>query len=176
MALSLAIISCHSEDKNEAESKTASAQADASLPYTATYSSQFEMGDAKNAETVLSIWKAWDDGTISSSRKLFADSVHFYFRDGGKFEGSTDTIIKNIQGFRNTMASVKNTIHMYTALKSKDKNENWVFIWATEVMVDKQGKTDSSGLQESWRLNKDGKIDMVYQFGRNLAAAAAMPK
>jgi hypothetical protein len=170
LAMSFIIISCHSEEKNEAEAKTTPTQTVAAVPYTATYSSQFELGDSKNAETILNIWKSWDDGTISSSRKFFADTAHFYFRDGSKLEGNMDSVMANIQRFRNSLASVKNTVHMYMTLKSKDKNENWVFIWATEVITDRQGKTDSAGLQESWRFNRDGKVDLLYQFGKNLVA------
>jgi len=45
--------------------------------YEATYSRSFEMGDAKNAEAVLAIWKDWDNGNLNPSKGLFADSVTF---------------------------------------------------------------------------------------------------
>jgi hypothetical protein len=171
----VALYSCHADEKKETENKSTGSNAGAALPYDATYSSKFEMGDAKNAEAVLTAWKAWDDGNLQASRKLFADTMHFYLRDGSVMHGSTDSTLAGAQMFRNTFTSVKSTVHMYMPLKSTDKNENWVSIWGTEVFTDKQGKVDSVGLQENWRFNKDGKIDMLYQFGRSLVSPP-MPK
>ncbi|MDE3125689.1 MAG: hypothetical protein KGK14_09260, partial [Bacteroidota bacterium] len=57
-------------------------------------------------------------------------------------------------------------------IKSIDKNENWALIWGKEVDTYKNGKKDSTHIQETWRFNKDGKADLFYQF----KAAAAPPK
>ena len=57
-------------------------------------------------------------------------------------------------------------MHAIFPVKSTDKNEDWVCIWGTEVNTDKKGKTDSVHLQETWRFNKDGKIDLLYQHSR----------
>jgi hypothetical protein len=172
-ALFLVIVGCHSEDKKPAESKTASAESPATAPYTATYSSKFEMGDNKHAEAILGAWKAWDDGDLKPSRKYFADTMHFYMRDGSEAHGATDSVMVGAQAYRSSFSSVKSTVHAYLPLKSTDKNENWVCVWGTEVTTDKQGKTDSVGLQETWRFNKDGKIDLLYQFGRALVPPPA---
>jgi hypothetical protein len=172
---SVGLFSCHADEKKESGSKSASAETNSSLPYTATYSSKFEIGDNKNAEAILAAWKAWDDGNLLASRKLFADTMHFYLRDGSVMHGPTDSTLAGAQMYRGTFTAMKSTVHVYMPVKSTDKNENWVCIWGTEVSTDKQGKTDSVGLQETWRFNKDGKIDMVYQFGRSLTPPA-MPK
>jgi hypothetical protein len=131
------------------------------------------MGDAKNAEALLAVWKSWDDGNLQTSRKLFADTAHFYMRDGSEMHGPADSTMAGAQAFRNMFTSVKSTVHAYMPLKSTDKGDNWVCIWGTEVSTDKQGKTDSIGLQETWRFNKDGKIDLLYQFGRSLVPPAS---
>jgi len=57
-------------------------------------------------------------------------------------------------------------------VKSTDKNENWALIWATEVRTDKKGKVDSTNFQETWRLDKDGKANLLFQY----AMATAPPK
>lgn len=175
VVLSVVLFSCHAEDKKEPDSKGAAPEASASLPYTATYSSKFEMGNAKNAEAILAAWKSWDDGDLKTSRKLFADTMHFYLRDGSQMHGATDSTMAGAQAFRSSFAAVKSTVHLYVPLKSTDKNESWVCIWGTEVSTDKQGKVDSVGLQETWRFNKDGKIDLLYQFSRPLVTPS-MPK
>lgn len=174
-ALTVALFSCHADEKKEADNKGAAPEGKSKLPYTATYSSKFEMGDSKNADAILTAWKAWDDGDLKASRTLFADTMHFYFRDGSEMHGPTDTSLVGAQMFRNTYTAVKSTVHAYMPLKSTDKNVNWVCIWGTEVFTDKQGKVDSIGLQETWRFNKDGKIDLLYQFGRSLVPPP-MPK
>ena len=164
---SVGLFACHADEKKETGGKSEPAEKK-SLPYSASYSSQFEIGDNKNAETILSAWKSWDDGKLADTRKLYADTMHFYLRDGSEMFGPTDSVLADAQAFRNSFTAMKSTVHMYVPLKSTDKNENWVCIWGTEVSTDKQGKTDSVALQETWRFNKDGKIDMAYQFGRAL--------
>jgi hypothetical protein len=44
-------------------------------------------------------------------------------------------------------------------------NENWVSIYGTEYTTIKN-KVDSADLQENWRFNKDGKINMMHQYKR----------
>src|SRR5580765_1021369 len=51
-------------------------------PYPISYSSKWEMGDPKNAETVLNIWKDWDNGNLMNSKSSFADTVELHFSDG----------------------------------------------------------------------------------------------
>jgi len=167
-ALAVALFSCNSDENKETGNKATKQETSSTAPYTATYSSKFEMGDNKNAEAVLAAWKSWDDGNLQNSRKLFADTTHFYLRDGSVMDGPTDSSLARAQMIRNTFSASKSTVHLYMPLRSTDKNENWVCIWGTEVDTDKQGKIDSVGLQETWRFNKDGKIDLFYQFGRPL--------
>ncbi len=48
-------------------------------PYPIGYSSDFEKDDPKNAETLLALWKAWDNGDLAAAKDMFADSVELYF-------------------------------------------------------------------------------------------------
>jgi hypothetical protein len=66
--------------------------------------------------------------------------------------------------------SVVSKVFSIAPLKSVDKNENWVCVWGMETDTDKKGKVDSFYLQETWRFNKAGKADLLYQF-----RAEAMP-
>ncbi|HLG39724.1 MAG TPA: hypothetical protein VI461_08645, partial [Chitinophagaceae bacterium] len=52
------------------------------------------------------------------------------------------------------------------AVKSTDKDENWVTIWGTEIQTDMKGKVDTVSLQETWRFNKAGKVDLMFQAAR----------
>jgi hypothetical protein len=41
-----------------------------------------------------------------------------------------------------------------------------VLVWAKEINTDAKGKIDTSHLMETWRINKDGKADMLLQYDR----------
>lgn len=170
IAIAICIIACNNAEKTTSEeTKSDSTKATGisnTSGYTSTYSSSFEMGDAKNAESVLALWKDWDNGDLQPSKMRFADSVNFYTADGSLIGGPRDSTVANAQNYRNMFSSVKSTVHAVFPVKSTDKNEDWVCIWGTEVNTDKKGKTDSVHLQETWRFNKDGKIDLIYQYSR----------
>src|ERR1700730_15145048 len=165
------LAACNNSPKDEVssvapnrDSSAAAASENVSYPYTATYSSKFEIGDPKHAQTILNLWKDWDNNTLANSKNVFADSVSMYFWDGSMIHATRDSVLASAQKFRNTYTSVNSRVDAFTPLKSVDKNENWVAVWGMETHTDKKGKVDSIGLHEVWRLNKDGKADLVYQF------------
>jgi hypothetical protein len=134
--------------------------------YTPTYSASFAMGDAGNAETVLALYKSWDNGNLEPQKNSFADSVNFYFSDGRVIGARRDSAIATMQAHRNMFSAVKNTVNAIFPAKSVDKNVNFVCIWATEYTTDKKGKKDSIDLQETWGFDKDGKVNLVYQYSK----------
>src|SRR5437762_9292134 len=157
---------------DSASATTSTTMGDISSPYAIGYSSKFAMGDPKNAEAILTLWKDWDNGDLAAHKDMFADSVELHFADGSMLHSTRDSVIAAAQKFRSTLASSVSSVDAVTAMKSTDKNENWALIWGKEVDTDKKGKIDSFYLQETWRFNKDGKTDLLYQF----RAAGAPPK
>jgi ketosteroid isomerase-like protein len=182
--IAITLISCGTSEKKEApkeETATATAPAESAPAvatvtntsgYTPVYSGSFSIGDVKNAETVLALYKSWDSGNLDPLKGSFSDSVTFYLADGSMVAGRRDSAIASMQAYRNGFSEVKNKVHAVFPVKSADKNENWVCIWATEYMTNKKGKKDSSQLQETWRFDNDGKVNLLYQF----AAKAPKPK
>ena len=167
--------SCNSN--NSAKTDTMASPKDSTAmsitsPYPIQYSSDFAMGNPKNAEDLLTLWKDWDNGNLSVHKNLFADSVEMHFADGSVMHTTRDSAIASAQSYRNSLASSVSTIDAIMPAKSVDKNENWALIWGKEVDTDKQGKVDSFYFQETWRFNKDGKADLFYQY----KSAAAPPK
>jgi hypothetical protein len=63
--------------------------------------------------------------------------------------------------------SVIDSVHAATALYNTEKKENWVLVWAKEINVNTKGVKDTVELMETWRINKDGKADRVYQYDRH---------
>ncbi len=133
-------------------------------PYAIEYSSDFEMDEPKNAESVLTIWKDWDAGNLAAHKELFADSVEMHFADGTMMHSHRDSVLAAGQQYRSTLGNVESSIAAITAMKSVDKNENWALVWGKEIDTDKNGKVDSFYLQETWRFNKNGQADLVYQY------------
>ena len=162
-----AFTACNNDSKVESmktDTDSTKQQQDVTYAYTAGYSSKFEIGDANQAKMILDIWKDWDNGNLTTHKDNFADTVELYFSDGTNFKGPRDSALAAGQSFRNMFTAVTSRVDAVVPLKSTDKNENWVCVWGGEVTTDKKGKVDSSSIQETWRFNKAGKTDLVFQY------------
>jgi hypothetical protein len=166
-----ALAACNSSDAPKVQSATSTdstvnekATEKVTYPYEMSYSSQFEMADPKNAVTILNLWKDWDNGTLSNGKDNFADSVTMHFADGSTIHTSRDSMIAMSQKVRDNYSHVVSQLHAVTSLKSTDKNDNWVNVWGKEIDTHKDGKVDSVELMETWRFNKDGKVDLLFQY------------
>lgn len=133
-------------------------------PYTILYSSSFVMDDPKNAESLLAIWKAYDSGNLDEAKNLFADTMESHLASGFVLRATKDSTIAVIKTYRNSMASVSSDVNAVMAVKSTDKNEHWVLIWGMEKDTHKNGKVDSTYLQETWQFDNNGKARLLYQF------------
>jgi hypothetical protein len=138
-------------------------------PYHIDYSSKFTIDDPKNAESLLAIWKAYDNGDLSVSKELFADTIEAYLSNGAVMRASRDSMLAGIQAVRNSFKTAVDRVSAITAVKSADRNEHWVLIWGTEIDTYKNGKIDSTDLQETWRFNEAGKANLVFQYKRPAA-------
>ncbi|MEP6597626.1 MAG: hypothetical protein ABJA71_16850 [Ginsengibacter sp.] len=150
--------------KMSADSTVQETVQDITSPYQIGYSSKFVMGDPKNAESVLTLWKDWDNGNLGAHKELFADSLEIHFADGSMMHSVTDSVIAAGQSYRNMFATVVSHVDATMAVKSTDKDENWALIWGKEIDTDKKGKIDSFYLQETWRFNKAGKANLFFQY------------
>jgi hypothetical protein len=169
--LAVSFLACNDTTSKTAGASTENTDVKANTPadmhgFTPAYSASFVMDSAKNSETVLALWKEWKDGDLSQSRSHFADTVAFFMADGTSMSGPTDTIMKNMQNYRNSFKSMGVIVDAIFATKSTDKDENWVAVWGVEMPTDMNGKTDTVSLQETWRFNKAGKVDLMFQATR----------
>lgn len=163
-----AFIACNNEKGTEA---TDSAAAIAQVPantygFTPGYSFSFVMDSAKNTETVLSLWRDWENGDLSKSRSHFADSLTMISADGSIQSGLSDSVLAGAQGYRSSFSKMAVTIDAIFGVRSTDKNEDWVAVWGSEIQTAMDGKVDTVSLQETWRFNKAGKIDLMFQTAR----------
>jgi hypothetical protein len=166
----IVLLACNSSTP-VAEEKAVPAEAKANVPtnmhgLTPEYSASFVMDSAQNTETVLALWKEFKDGDLSKSSGHFADTVSFFLADGSSMTGHKDSLIKEMQGYRNSFKSVDSKVEAIFAVKSTDKDEHFVAVWGVEFATDSKGKTDTVSLQETWGFNKEGKVNLMFQATR----------
>ncbi len=132
-------------------------------PYTAHYSNNFEIGDAKYAQMVLKYWKDYDNNSFTEDDN-FADSVSMDNANGSTFNGTKDSFMHRVAKYRGSLKNAVDSVEVFVVLKPKNKEGNWVCIWGTEYDNLKNGKTDTAYLNENWHFNKNDKIDYISQF------------
>lgn len=158
------LTACSNEKKDEpkpAEPATAAVQ----LPYTASYSSSFEMGNPEHVATILQgSWKDWEENKLDKSKWL-SDSLVAYHSNANVSMGA-DSLIARWKRYRGDYTSVIDTIEAAMSVHSIDKNENWVLVWGKEINTKADGSKDTAYVMETWRINKDGKADMLLQYNR----------
>ena len=132
--------------------------------YTPAYSADFTIGDSKYAQTVLELWKDFDNNTFDTHKDAFADSVSMDFADGSKMNGPRDSIIAGAKAYRTSLKNVVSSIEAVVTLKPKGKDETWVSVWGKEVDTHNNGKMDSVYYNENWMFDKDGKIAYMGQY------------
>lgn len=172
-AIAFLVTCTSSPDKSKTEGVKASdsvstKQESLTYPFTPDYSSDFEIGDAKNAQTLLALYQNWDNNTLDNSKSSFAEIDTMYFSDGTMFAGSRDSLFAIANKMRGQMGSVVDSIHAWVPLRSKDKNEDWVLIWTREISTDAKGKKTAKEIHEAWRFDKNGKINLMYQYEQRL--------
>jgi len=117
----------------------------------------WDRGDQKNVALVLNSLKAWADGNIDESLKDFADSVAVAW-DGFDSKVSKDTL--RVWFKHDYTVQIK--MDDYEAVTSKDKKDNWVSLWYTEIHTDKNGKVDSVFNMDDLKID-NGKIVVLDQ-------------
>ena len=165
-------IACNSEKKEPATGTTetsteTTAKTPVSMPYTAAYSSSWEMGNPEYASMILQgSWKDWELNKMDNMKSWAADTLRA-FTSSNKIVSGADSLMALWKRYRSGYTSVIDTIHAVIPVYSTDKKENWVLVWATEINTLPDGKKDTIEVMETWRINKDGKADILYQYDRH---------
>ena len=166
LSFAVIVMSCN-EKKQAAESSGTAAKQSVTLPYQATYSSSFEMGDPAYSATILQgSWKDWEENKLDNMKSWVADTIVAFQSDNSVVEGA-DSLMARWKRGRAEFTSVKDSINAVIPVYSTDKKENWVLVWATEINTKADGTKDTVAIMETWRMNKDGKADLLLQFDRH---------
>ena len=165
MTAGVLFIACN-DKKEEAGEKEASSVT-VKMPYTPVYSASFGLGNPDYATMIVQgSWKDWENNTMDNMKSWIADTIVAFHSDN-KMTTGADSLIANWKRGRAKYTSVIDSIHAVIPVYSTDKKENWVLVWASEINTDTKGKTDTIELMETWRINKDGKADMLLQYDRH---------
>ena len=164
-AVAFVITACNNETKtdtaNEAQVKSA-----ASLPYIPGYSASFKMGNSEYSSMILQgSWKDWENNTMDNMKSWVADTIVAYHSDNTMIKG-LDSLTARWKRGRAKYTSVIDSIDAVIPVYSTDKNENWVLVWAREINTKTDGSKDTASVMETWRINKDGKADLLLQYDR----------
>ena len=129
------------------------------LSYPALYS-DWDIGSRENINTVLSVYKDWDELSVDHMKNQFADSVVMDMPAGKRVTSSRDGIVDVLVKFRNNYAKTSNQVISVYPLLNKETNDEWVSALVYNKWTYKDNSRDSMIYQDLWRL-KDGKIEYL---------------
>lgn len=145
--------------ENKAEQAPAAStepQALTPLTYSALYSN-WDIGKRDNMNTVLSLYKAWDESSVDNIKNLFADSVILDLPGGRRVTSSRDNITDVLIKYRKSFAETSNQVISIYPLLNKETNDEWVAALLYNKWTYKDNRRDSSLFQDLWKL-QNGKI------------------
>ena len=162
----IAMVACNNQKATPAEDAATIAKPAVALAYKASYSSSFEIGKPEYAAIILKEeWKAWEENKMDNMKSWMADTIVAVFSDNTTIKGA-DSLAAIMKKYRAMFPSVIDTINAVIPVYSTDKKEDWVLVWATEIVTKTNGSKDTMAWMETWRFNKDGKADLLLQFDR----------
>jgi hypothetical protein len=155
-----------SDKKNTVEEKDLG-QKDVDYPYPMAYSAKFKFIDPEKGKMVLSFIKNFESTTVENSKSIFADKVSIDLPKL-KIKGNRDSVLSALKSYRNSFNSFKTELDVVMSVKSTDKGDDWVLVWAIDDYTDKDNVKHKVKYQQVWLINKDGKISFMEQFDRDL--------
>jgi hypothetical protein len=128
--------------------------------YPSTYPSDWKIGDPQKIVKVQELYKVLlSDSNYESVLPLFADSITNITFDNRKLKLSAADFIATAKKLRKGFKTLDEEFKNYVSLRSDAQNADMVMLWLKEKGTRLNGKVDSSGYQETWRFNSQGKID-----------------
>ncbi len=159
------LTSC-TEKAETAKNETAESTAKMDYPYTIKNPDNWEVGSSENTMIALKALKAWENGNVDETVKYFGDSIHVKF-DGLDKKMSNDSLKVFFAKSRNNYKTLKERVEDWESVVSKDKSEEWVTLWYTDISETKAGVKDSIDIVNDMKF-KDGKIVRLDQYTRKL--------
>lgn len=158
--VALFFTACQTKETKSTESVLADST---SYPYTIKKMQSWEMNaDSKNALTAMVLIKTFENLDTAAMGKILADSVSFDL-DGYKFKGTKPEFLNQIQSEFAKMSSFKIEMQDMESVVNKDKSEEWVSLWYTQISTTKEGKSDTISLYNDIKI-KEGKVVRLSEY------------
>jgi hypothetical protein len=134
------------------------------FPYVPSSSINYKIGDSKYAQTVLRIWKDYDNNNLDGDLKFFADSVRIEFANGFLINARKDSMLLMMKRFRSSLISSETSVDTWATLKPIDEEGTWVCVWGVGIDERNDRTKDTTLLNEKWQFNKEDKIAFMKQY------------
>lgn len=165
--LATLVFACTPEKKSEViETPAVQKSIPVNLAYDPSYSASFEMGNPDYAEMIVQgSWKDWETNNLDNMANWVSDTITAFHSNNEMVHG-LDSLMARWKKARSGYTSSIPTLNAVMSVRSVDKNEDWVLVWATSIDTKTDGAIDTVALMETWRINSAGKADMLLQFDR----------
>src|SRR5688572_31646296 len=121
------ILSCGQDKKTEDKVEPVTASNTETPPSPLNYSvlySDWEIGKRENMNTVLSLYKAWDESSVDTMKNIFADSVILDLPGKRRITSSRDSITGALIKYRSAYSKTANQVLSVYPLLNKETNED----------------------------------------------------
>ena len=164
LALVAFATACNNEKKENADPAATAAKTEVKFPFEVGYS-KFEPGNPAYAAMILQgSWKDWENGKMDKTNWL-ADTITAYHSDNTVSKGA-DSLMARWNRLRASYSASTPAINAIMSVYATEQKENWVLVWADEYDTKLDGTKDTSSVMEAWKINKDGKADLLLQYDR----------
>ena len=116
---------------------------------------------------VLNFCKDFENSSVENSKSIFAERVTIIMPKL-KIKANRDSVLSAFKLYRQSFVSLKTELDVVMSVKSTDKGDDWVLIWVIDEYTDKDNVKHKVKCQQVWGLNKEGKINFMEQFDRDL--------
>ena len=149
-----------------ADAPAAAAEEQVNYAYTIENPDVWEIGSKKNTAVALAALKAWESNDQAGAAQYFSDSVKMMFDNTEQYL-ERDSALASMFGYRQSLKDVKIMMYDWIPTTSKDKSDEYVSIWYTQVVTNADGSVDSLAVMDDVKL-KDGKIYELSEYTRKL--------
>ncbi len=144
------IFSC----KNAEEKKEVTA--DVTYPYSLEKPDNWYIGSKENTLIAMSALKAFEDNKVEDCLSYFADTVRWR-ADFIDETFSKDSLRSAMINLRNSFQAIQIVMNDFESVISKDKKDEWVTLWFTQINTYKNGNIDSMAMINDVKVS-NGKI------------------
>ena len=166
LILSVVLLSSCNKKEESAKNDPSDSSIKMDYPYKIKNPDNWAVGSSENTMVALKALKSWENGNLDETLTYFGDSVIVKF-DALDKKMSNDSLKVFFTKNRNKYKTIKENVEDWESVISKDKSEEWVTIWYTDISETKNGVKDSIAIVNDLKL-KDGKIIRIDEYTRKL--------